>query len=497
MLFPLLILTATGGARSNGASPAFFSFQPLDPANGVMPSVLETRPAGGCECRAFCVADPACLGYGYSLDTGLCLLTDVLPLPERLEPSAALWHWHARGGARRLGEPCALGSECWSVTPGGACLSGVCGCRPPFQLDGDRCAKTGGFLAVGNGRLSAEPTAEAPTADVDECKRLCADNTTCMACDFSPSDGRCLLYAQGIVSDAGSGGDELSFVWQFPRPDGVVPSSARLVQDQQVIRVGITTGLEAAHTCFANNAIVYPGVSQTHLNDLNAAWPEIFSTMEPSYVGLDDLLVEGTFVTSDGEDAPSVGWGAIEPNNANNEDCVTTSRDGVFLNDVECHLPFMVLCQYMGDNLALGKLSWMSMVSPGSAAANGNDGDPLSAASMTLTDGPPLTWTVDLGGPVQVTSVLFASGAAVGRDTEVRVGSDWRLFDELHSARCVLRAQPFVAFQYARLLRCDEPVTGRYVRIIRRGPELTLELADLAVFGNRLEAPEGGCPACP
>ncbi|KAF0309728.1 hypothetical protein FJT64_019187 [Amphibalanus amphitrite] len=121
MLFPLPILTATGGARSSGASPAFFSFQPLESANGVMPSVLETRPAGGCECRALCGADPACLGYGYSLDTGLCLLTDVLPLTERLEPSAALWHCSTRAiPARRRPVPDAVAAG-W--TDGNDCTS--------------------------------------------------------------------------------------------------------------------------------------------------------------------------------------------------------------------------------------------------------------------------------------------------------------------------------------------------------------------------------------
>ena len=296
------------------------------------------------------------------------------------------------------------------------------------------------------GRFSAEPMSQAAAADVDECKTLCADNGTCMACDFSASDGLCRLYAEGVTSDVGSGGDQLSFVWQFPRPDGSPPDEYRSVDDLYLMLTSPVTGRDAAAACFAHNAILYPAVSPEGLAALQTAWPELFDGSLPSsYLGVEDMLVEGSFVSSDGNDAPDIDWGAGEPNDANTgEDCAFI-LNGILV-DVPCTLARPALCQYIGENLALGKPSWMNMALPGSPAANGNDGDVSTATAMSLVGGPALTWTVDLGGAVQVTSVLYLAGVTGtdNRDTEIRVGSHPHLFDEQHSARCVLLAEPFV-----------------------------------------------------
>ena len=348
---------------------------------------------------------------------------------------------------------------------------------------------------MGAGRFSAQPMSEAAAADVDECKALCADNGTCLACDFSASDGLCRLYAEGVTSDVGSGGDQLSFVWQFPRPDGSPPDVFRPFGDLHLMVASPVAGRDAAAACFENSAILYPGVSPERLAALQTAWPELFDDGSEPLVGVEDMVVEGSFVSSDGDGAPTVAWAFGEPNDyGDGEDCAALSGNGADLNDVSCHPSKPALCQYIGENLALGKPSWMNMALPGSPAANGNDGDVSTAAAMSPVGGLALTWNVDLGGPVQVTSVLYLAGATAtatdNRDTEIRVGSHPHLFDEQHSARCVLLTEPFVAAGYGRQFRCTEPVTGRYVRLIRHMPNPELDLAELAVFGNRLDTPE-------
>ena len=135
----------------------------------------------------------------------------------------------------------------------------------------------------------------------------------------------------------------------------------------------------------------------------------------------------------------------------------------------------------------------MNIEHPGYKAANGNDARGDAFAASVERHGPQstvLTWTVDLGGPVQVSSVLYLArfGCCTpnrNRLTEIRVGSQPARFDDQHSARCVRLEGPFVAPGYARLFRCAVPLTGRYVRL-SRDSQVVLDFAELAVFGNRL-----------
>ena len=59
-----------------------------------------------------------------------------------------------------------------------------------------------------------------------------------------------------------------------------------------------------------------------------------------TWIGLNDVAVEGTFVWASGEDAPYRNWGGTEPNNAGNrEDCAEMGffADGLW-NDIPCNL---------------------------------------------------------------------------------------------------------------------------------------------------------------
>ena len=192
----LLLLTVVWRALSDGApasverrlsvSPAFFSFQALPPASSVMPSPLDNRTATECECRASCGSNPACLGYGYSPATDVCLLSDLLPTPQRLEVSADdVWHWYARGGIRRATGRALhlrLDPDVGSRLPGWRLQlpSSAPALRGPLLVDR--------LVTVGAGRFSALIVSETAAADVDECKTLCASSGTRIACGLFISD---------------------------------------------------------------------------------------------------------------------------------------------------------------------------------------------------------------------------------------------------------------------------------------------------------------------
>ncbi|KAF0304347.1 Fucolectin-2 [Amphibalanus amphitrite] len=212
---------------------------------------------------------------------------------------------------------------------------------------------------------------------------------------------------------------------------------------------------------------------------------------------MDDILEEGGYVTSDYQTPKDVAWNSHTRNGRHHEDCaVIGSPQLTAVHDIGCTLSLEGLCQYIGENLALRKLSWLNARSEKMPASHGNDcrRDTVVESPISTAKFPEVAWTVDLGSPVQVTSVLYlARGSCCdkpknrNRLTEVRVGSHPTEFDGRHSGRCVWLERPFVARGYARLFRCTVPVTGRYVRLIRRQPETVLDLADLAVFGNRLQ----------
>ena len=478
-----------------------YDFEDLPTDNGSLPSsapVSHLHDISDCECRARCLADHACRGYGYSEHTATCLLSELLPTPQRMEATSGDWRWHARSGVRRLEEPCSADRECSLLVPAAVCRHSVCRCHEAYEQDADGgCQKAGDFIPVGSGRLTSEPLSELPASSVDDCKASCAANLACVAFDFSAPDGLCTFYAEGITSDTGSGRQVQSFVWSFSQPDGTPPDSYQQWNGRFLGLLQNVTGLEAADACYADGAILYPGVSAGQLAHL----AEFLADKETScyvWIGMEDLVEEGVFVTSDGRNASDINWDAGEPAGAN-ADCGAVNREGR-VHDGQCtERNKTALCQFVGENLALKKLSWMNFPRDSTSPSYGNDGNVVTYVhNKDHLKLPKSTWTVDLGGPVQVTSVLYAArvnccqehGVNRNRFTEIRVGSDPVQFDERHSARCVLLERKFTIQGYARMFRCTKPLTGRYVSLIRDNREPVLDFAELAVFGNRLTTPQ-------
>ncbi|KAF0310747.1 C-type lectin domain family 3 member A [Amphibalanus amphitrite] len=470
-----------------------YSFDALPADSGSLSAsvpVTQLAGLGDCQCRARCLSQSTCRGYGHSVSTSSCLLTELLPTPERMEPGTADWRWYARRGVRLLGEPCAADRDCSLLVTGATCFNSTCGCHGPVEEDGSGgCRKAGRFIAVGTGQLTGQPLWEQSGASVNECSAVCAANRTCLAFDLM-SDGTCTFYSEGITSGAGSGRDVQSFVWSFRQPDGNPPQSYVPWDGGFLNVLPATTGLQAAGACFSDGAILYPNMAPEKLANLRTFFADHPASSDLVLVGMEDMVREGVFVTSDGREVTDLAWDAGEPNGGGGENCTVITQAGL-LHDAPCTTAqYSALCQYVGENLAVGRHAWMNTPSTPQSPANGADGD-----VETFVDNKhdlavrPLTWTVDLGAPVQVTSVLYASRADCcpmrNRFLEIRVGSHPTLFDEQNSVRCVSLHKHFMLQAYARMFRCETPVTGRYVRVARHRRRV-FQFGELAVFGNRL-----------
>lgn len=65
---------------------------------------------------------------------------------------------------------------------------------------------------------------------------------------------------------------------------------------------------------------------------------EYFNTVagKECWVGITDVVTEGTFMQVSGVIAPNLPWSVGQPSNDNNEDCVVSGYLGGF-NDDNCH----------------------------------------------------------------------------------------------------------------------------------------------------------------
>lgn len=454
-----------------------------------------------CFCRQRCIAHPKCQGFGVSDQTRTCQLTLKPPELLNLLPNDGLhtWRWYARREAQPVdtSQPCLSSEDCDARIPGSVCQSGVCTCPPPLEDSGTgTCRKTGNFTPVKSGYLTAPEMSSMKNYDQDTCREYCTERLDCVAFSYSESKKRCAFFSKGITSGKSSavleaGSSVLSsFIWEFAAADGTPSAVYRLIDNTHISALEAGKPHQAAHACMKEDGILVTRITEKVRDKFSSDRSTRF------IVGLDDIETEGKFVTSDSQEfeKSSSQWKTGEPNGERGENCVTSSADGFI--DIECRdsRADPPMCQYVGENLAKNRPSWKNSQNRSSGSA-GNDGNLDSSVSIACLDSDcqkRISWSVDLGRPVQVTSVLMASSTneEISRNihfSEFRLSdSEEATQDEERSVRCALQ-KPSVPPGYARLFRCSQPVTGRFLHFLRQGATLTF--AELAVYGNRLYRP--------
>lgn len=421
VVFGCLVVWTGSIANSDELAPlpvSAFSFDQTLTENGTMPEAtvmlsvrLTAHSNPECLCRLRCLSIRECRGYGFSDASQTCQLTQLLPTRQRLQPGKDTWKWNARGGRRQLNESCSTHQDCALTVPGAECRNNTCTCGHPFVPTGDgQCRKVGQFRYVGTGRLRGSALWEAAATSADECRSLGTVDPHFMAFDFSSSEQRCTFYGRGITSDAGSGRDTESFVWYFSAADGEPPEDFQLVNGTYLALRESEKPRDGAFACFP--AILYPAVTASALTAIFSS-PLLSSAHRLVVVGIDDMLSEGQYTTSDWANvtAEELPWGNKERHNPDNEDCLLGGNGTVhdFICGSRSKKP--ALCQFEGVNLALHRPAWISPsdnhFTSRLPAENAVDGNLTTMAHSGLAD--PATWTVDLGGAVQVTGVLLAS----------------------------------------------------------------------------------------
>ena len=74
----------------------------------------------------------------------------------------------------------------------------------------------------------------------------------------------------------------------------------------------------------------------------------VVADSSPRFIYIDgtDAATEGTFVSSvTGANLTYFNWPHNEPNNWNNEDCLSTISDNGFMNDMNCSEPLPSVCE--------------------------------------------------------------------------------------------------------------------------------------------------------
>ena len=287
------------------SSPRAFYFEDLPPLNGTLSPAagLKTVPGvSACECRVWCLSNHTCRGYGFSDTTQTCLLTELLPTPRRMETSAEEWRWHARTGVRLLDEPCQKDADCSLLVPGAVCLKNFCRCQAKLENDDvGGCRKSGSFIEVARRQLASGLLSETPQTSVEACRAACAGSLSCVAVDFSAAGGLCRMYSKGVTNEVTSDSDSdvQSFVWSFARADGTPPDTFQQVGNRFLRLLPPGDGLKSAHGCFNDGGILFPEVTEEGLSPLKDYITK-HDTTPYIWIGLEDMLEEGRYVTSDG-----------------------------------------------------------------------------------------------------------------------------------------------------------------------------------------------------
>ena len=125
----------------------------------------------------------------------------------------------------------------------------------------------------------------------------------------------------------------------------------------KVVETPTETWLDAADKCSAEGAVLGSVTSASELTTVSirvVSWPDKLHhsqvsgmlSSEGAWIGLQDILQEGTFSWRDGSELTYTNWKTNNPNNANSEQhCVWMRGDDYTWDDITCRRKEPYLCQ--------------------------------------------------------------------------------------------------------------------------------------------------------
>ena len=218
-------------------------------------------------------------------------------------------------------------------------------------------------------------------------------------------------------------------------------------------------GKYAAAKCLELGGVQYVPDSE----DMVANVIQEFGITSQVGVGMNSKLRQDQILGIDGTElaAGSPWWQRGQPD-SRFQNCIALDGDGK-LDDVSCGIggvPMRQLCEYIGPNL-------------------------LRAAPEPQYRQEHGLWTYDMGEQQRVGSVLFLVGddTVVLKTTSIFVGADasWEA-----AVPCATHEGQLAASGFARLLKCGEKRTGRYLHVFTQTEGMTPAplWMDLAAFSN-------------
>jgi hypothetical protein len=220
-------------------------------------------------------------------------------------------------------------------------------CQDQNPCTDDMCDSISGCIFVNN--LAACEDGD-PCTKKDQClggdcyagtPLVCDDHNACTTDDCNPATGDCryLPVEDGTACDPGT-----TACSRGTCQEGTCTASP--IADWTTFQghcyrfFGSTVTWDAARaSCQTFNAdLVSLGSAEENAFAVTLAAGNVF------YAGFNDLNSEGTWVWSDGSPNSYTNWGASEPNNSGNEDCLHVYVDGRW-NDITCGTAQTYLCE--------------------------------------------------------------------------------------------------------------------------------------------------------
>ncbi|KAF0292426.1 hypothetical protein FJT64_009571 [Amphibalanus amphitrite] len=267
----------------------------------------------------------------------------------------------------------------------------------------------------------------------------------------------------------------VTYVWELPTPPAPPPEGYTAISGRFLRLTRAVFSVYAAASCLNVGGVHHSPGSRQMVDDILEALET--GQLAGSYgtdisypgvgVGVHEMLEEGLYVTvtgtAIGSDSPL--WAAGEPSGAEGQrECCFYNRTSGGLDDMSCRTRVPQLCEHIGEHLLVDLL-------PGTEIHDYGD----------------MSWRVyDFNAERTFHRLLYvASGDILSplEFTEIRVGSHPFDRSDVLSALCFRERGPLVDRWFSRILRCPEPLVGRYLHVGQMPGDIA-RWYHIAVFDN-------------